>query len=62
VLSIGKEDGQFLSTNTLKNLIDKHSTFSTTFPIYLRERKTNDDGEAEFVWTHVNNKAPIWMR
>jgi hypothetical protein len=43
---------------------DKHSTFSTTFPIYLREQTADpaDDDDAEVTWTHVNNKAPIWMR
>ncbi|WOO77666.1 Endoplasmin [Vanrija pseudolonga] len=39
ILDIGDEDEQFLSTNNLKALIDKHSTFSTTFPIYIREKK-----------------------
>ncbi|ORX37938.1 Hsp90 protein-domain-containing protein [Kockovaella imperatae] len=40
VLSIGEDSGEFLSTSNLKALIDKHSTFSTTFPIYIKERTT----------------------
>lgn len=45
---------------------DKHSAFSTTFPIYIRERnlarEEDDEDEPLFIWTHVNDKAPIWMR
>lgn len=52
---------------------DKHSTFSTTFPIYVREatakERSEDDDEPvdeddkwDYTWTHVNNQAPIWMR
>ncbi|WWC93052.1 uncharacterized protein L201_008016 [Kwoniella dendrophila CBS 6074] len=39
VLSIGEEESEFLSADKLKALIEKHSTFSTTFPIYIKERK-----------------------
>ncbi|WWC73468.1 uncharacterized protein I206_107438 [Kwoniella pini CBS 10737] len=41
VLSIGEEEAEFLSADKLKTLIEKHSTFSTTFPIYIKERKTS---------------------
>ncbi|WWC65635.1 uncharacterized protein I303_108255 [Kwoniella dejecticola CBS 10117] len=41
VLSIGEEEAEFLSVEKLKTLIEKHSTFSTTFPIYIKERKTS---------------------
>ncbi|RXK36361.1 cation-transporting ATPase [Tremella mesenterica] len=47
ILSIGEEDGEFLSVNKLKNLIDRHSTFSTTFPIYIKERKVTKEPETE---------------
>ncbi|KAK8849475.1 hypothetical protein IAR55_004808 [Kwoniella newhampshirensis] len=40
VLTIEEDQGEFLSVNKLKDLIEKHSTFSTTFPIYIKERKT----------------------
>lgn len=76
VLTIGEEDKKFLSTNFLKSLIDKHSTFSTTFPIYVweKQRPKKSDGEElvtdeatqqkepEFKWTHVNDNDPIWTR
>ncbi|OCF61751.1 cation-transporting ATPase [Kwoniella mangroviensis CBS 10435] len=39
VLEIGEEEAEFLSIDKLKSLIEKHSTFSTTFPIYIKERK-----------------------
>ncbi|EIW71712.1 hypothetical protein TREMEDRAFT_60629 [Tremella mesenterica DSM 1558] len=38
ILSIGEEDGEFL---------DRHSTFSTTFPIYIKERKVTKEPETE---------------
>jgi heat shock protein beta len=57
---------------------DKHSTFSTTFPIYVREAvakakteeaendEDNEDADEadkwDYSWTHVNNQPPIWMR
>ncbi|BEJ15257.1 hypothetical protein CspHIS471_0410240 [Cutaneotrichosporon sp. HIS471] len=63
ILDIDEEDSEFLSPTTLKALIDKHSTFSTTFPIYVREAaKSDDDEERDYSWTHVNNQPPIWMR
>ncbi|ORY34940.1 putative cation-transporting ATPase [Naematelia encephala] len=40
ILTIEEDEQEFLSSQRLKALIDKHSTFSTTFPIYLKERKT----------------------
>ncbi|OCF30950.1 cation-transporting ATPase [Kwoniella heveanensis CBS 569] len=39
VLKIGEEEKEWLSTQRLRGLIDKHSTFSTTFPIYIKERQ-----------------------
>ncbi|WRT69461.1 uncharacterized protein IL334_006447 [Kwoniella shivajii] len=38
VLTIGEDEAEFLSVDHLKSLIEKHSTFSTTFPIYIKER------------------------
>ncbi|GMK55180.1 hypothetical protein CspeluHIS016_0202360 [Cutaneotrichosporon spelunceum] len=75
ILNISEEDKEFLSPTTLKALIDKHSAFSTTFPIYVREAKAkakdededgdnddDDDDKWDYSWTHVNNQPPIWMR
>ncbi|KAL7423848.1 hypothetical protein Q5752_001432 [Cryptotrichosporon argae] len=71
VLTIPEEEQEWLSTNRLKALIDKHSTFSTTFPIYIKERTKystrkddHEDAESEddHVWVHVNDKPPLWMR
>lgn len=68
VLTIGEEDKKFLSTKYLKSLVDKHSLFSTPFPIYLweRQRAKNAVGEEaekpEFLWIQVNDKEPIWTR
>lgn len=60
----------------LADISDKHSTFSTTFPIYVREatakaqsediEDANEDADGadkwDYSWTHVNNQPPIWMR
>nr|ODN91222.1 cation-transporting ATPase [Cryptococcus depauperatus CBS 7841] len=40
LLTIGESEKEFLSVSKLKSLIEKHSTFSTTFPIYIKEKKT----------------------
>ncbi|WVR08263.1 hypothetical protein IAU60_005310 [Kwoniella sp. DSM 27419] len=41
VLTIEEGEKEWLSTQRLKGLIDKHSTYSTTFPIYIKERQSN---------------------
>ncbi|KAK1923777.1 putative cation-transporting ATPase [Papiliotrema laurentii] len=41
ILEIEQENQEFLSVSNLKSLIDKHSAFSTSFPIYIKERKTS---------------------
>ncbi|KAI9632990.1 putative cation-transporting ATPase [Dioszegia hungarica] len=40
VLEISEEEAEWLSVSRLKGLIDKHSQFATTFPMYIMERKT----------------------
>ncbi|KAK4686199.1 molecular chaperone HtpG, partial [Tremellales sp. Uapishka_1] len=74
VLTIQEDEGEWLSVTKLQALIDKHSQFATTFPIYIKERKispsqaeSSDDQEdeddvEENEWVRVNDKAPIWMR
>ncbi|WVQ75175.1 hypothetical protein IAR50_004785 [Cryptococcus sp. DSM 104548] len=39
VLTIGEDEKEWLSAAKLKGLIEKHSSFSTTFPIYVKERQ-----------------------
>ncbi|ODO00654.1 cation-transporting ATPase [Cryptococcus wingfieldii CBS 7118] len=41
ILTIGEDEKEWLSVAKLKGLIEKHSSFSTTFPIYVKERKVS---------------------
>ncbi|KAH8090583.1 putative cation-transporting ATPase [Filobasidium floriforme] len=74
------EDGEndwVLETDRLKGLVEKHSQFASSFPIYLRVPTTpepvNADDELEvdddsssapgsFTWQRLNEKGPIWMQ
>ncbi|TYJ54717.1 hypothetical protein B9479_004657 [Cryptococcus floricola] len=41
ILTIGEDEKEWLSVAKLKGLIEKHSSFATTFPIYVKERKVS---------------------
>lgn len=66
---------EYLDQTNLKNLIAKHSTFSTSSPIYLwaesEEPPIDPEEETEAAeldipktssWVHINDQPPIWMR
>lgn len=51
VLTIEEEEKEWLSVAKLKGLIEKHSAFSTIFPIYIKEKKISQipiESEDEF--------------
>lgn len=58
VLDIQPDSGNdwVLNNDKLVELVEKHSQFSTRFPIFLKN--TTGDGE----WVKVNKKQPLWMR
>lgn len=41
-LYLKKDSLEYLEQNSLEDLVDKHSSYSSTFPIYLRTRKTKE--------------------
>ncbi|KIL70077.1 hypothetical protein M378DRAFT_183671 [Amanita muscaria Koide BX008] len=41
-LYLKKDSLEYLEQNNLEDLVDKHSSYSSTFPIYLRTRKTKE--------------------
>lgn len=58
VLDIQPDSGNdwVLNNDKLVELVEKHSQFSTRFPIFLKN--TTVDGE----WVKINKKQPLWMR
>lgn len=68
-IEAGTDNDWVLDNDKLKELVDKHSQFSSNFPIYL---KSNVDGAEEATeeeqyadeqgWVKLNKKQPLWMK
>ncbi|KAJ9107871.1 hypothetical protein QFC19_002777 [Naganishia cerealis] len=68
-IEAGSGNEWVLDNNKLEELVEKHSQFSTNFPIYLRKSVENGDLEAdsgeeatEERWVKLNKKQPLWMK
>jgi heat shock protein beta len=65
-IEAGSGNEWVLDNDKLEELVEKHSQFSSNFPIYLRKSSADKeeaaDGEGEHRWVKLNKKQPLWMR
>lgn len=68
-IEAGSDNEWVLDNDKLKELVDKHSQFSSNFPIYLKsnvddaEQNTDEEQQAgEQGWIKLNKKQPLWMK
>lgn len=70
VLDISPENDWVLDQEKLKSLVERHSQFASSFPIYLRSDASRDeeveDDEKSLTsltsWQRLNEQGPIWIR
>ncbi|KAJ9108865.1 hypothetical protein QFC21_000185 [Naganishia friedmannii] len=67
-IEAGSGNEWVLDNKKLEELVEKHSQFSSNFPIYLRsstvydEASTDSEEEHLETWVKLNKKQPLWMK
>lgn len=65
-IEAGSGNEWVLDNKKLEELVEKHSQFSSNFPIYLRKSIVDEEGatedEGEYHWVKLNKKQPLWMK
>lgn len=57
-----KDDMQdYLDENKVSELIKKHNQF-IDFPIYIENKKTDDNTEVQVEYNQVNKEKPLWLK